>query len=396
MDAQAQAPLPSLTQLRHLQRANSAASRSQALERLTGERPAALARSNTVAAVGGEPGNAAIDGLGLRSGGLERRSVVGRRMMERLGNRIAARQQQQQQKEQEGSVASPSPPEIHLHPPPSSFPFVNPGEDLNVRSASAAGSDSGSAVFEYEAHLSRNPSVRATAVAAMQAGENRALGLKDVEGQDGESQLRGEEVLVSPSQREFEASSETSLVQEEASAPVRYTLQDRGSASSPVVDDGEQYQQTPPHKADASDASTGAHYTSPSASSTLSSAQSRASGTTIPFIISSDTSIPYVVDHASMPTHLPLALEPIVSLNTGTREQDTMSRYPQTVASGVGSGFFQHGYFDRALLEEASKEDGDNEDARSDVTERVAASVGGTGVVDHDLYRTSRSASLMS
>ncbi|KAJ9111051.1 hypothetical protein QFC19_001249 [Naganishia cerealis] len=61
-----------------------------------------------------------------------------------------------------------------------------------------------------------------------------------------------------------------------------------------------------------------------------------------------------------------------------------MSRYPQTVASGVRSGFFQHGYFDRALLEEASKKDGDNEDARSDVTGKVAASVGGTGDVDHD------------
>ncbi|KAJ9109142.1 hypothetical protein QFC21_000470 [Naganishia friedmannii] len=397
MDAHAQASLPSLTQLRHLQRANSAASRLQTLERLTGEQPGALARSNTVAAVGGDPVDAMVDEQGPRSGGLERRSVVGRMMMERLGNRIAARQQQQQQKQAIGRAASPSPPEIHLHPPPSAFPFVDTCEDLNVRSTPAAGSDSGSAVFEYEAHLSRNPSVRAAAavVAILQSGEgeSRTTDPADLEREGGrESQSRAEEVLVSPSRPEFEASSETP----QTWAPVRYTLQHRSSTSSPIASGAEQYQQTPPRNAESSEVAPGPHYTSPSSSSTLSSARSHASGITIPFVISSETAIPYVLDHASMPTRLPPALESVITTNTGTREQDTMSSYPQAVASGVGSGYFQQGYFDRAQEMKVSEQDDDNEDARSDVTEKVAATASRTGVVDRDLCRTSRSPSLMS
>lgn len=392
MDAHGQAPLPSLTQLR-LQRANSAASRLEALERLTGERPTTLARSNTVAAVGGEPGDATIDGQGSRSGGLERRSVIGRRMMDRLGTRIAARQQQQQQKDATRRAVTPSPPEIHLHPPPSSFPIVDPREEQNVRSTSAAGSDSGSAVFEYEAHLSRNPSVRATAIAAIQAGEERAVASTDLGSHGGQSQSRVEEVLVSPSRRGFGESSETPLHREGMVAPVRYALQDLGSTSSNI----QQYQQTPPRKADAAEVPVVPHYTSPSASSMLSSTRSYASGTTIPFLISSDNTVIDYWNHPALPPHLPPALEPMISSAAGTREQDTMSRFPQAVASGVGSGYFQHGYFVRAPnMEEVSKEDGENEDTRSDVTERIGASVGGTGVVDSDVYRTSRSASLMS
>lgn len=340
MDAHATA-LPSLTQLRQLQRANSAASRLQALERLTGVpgQQAGLARSNTVAAAGGA--DAQETGVG---GGLERRSVVGRRMMERLGNRVAARKQQEDIGTSTATTTTMAP-QIQLHPPvapPSAFPLGLPLDPTprsasrqTARSVSVTGSDAGSAVFEYESHLSRNPSARVAH-----------------EGQ--ESQVprpRAEEILVSPVREEFG----NVIDQPVQETPARYTLTD----PAPV--------QTPPRHVD-SHLSTETPDTHASTSS--GTPKSRSSGSAIPMIP------PF---KPSEVTAYPLApaLEPVVGHHRLDRRDDSMSRFPQGVGSGTGSayGFAAErgseedgadGYFDR-FEEEGQVED----DARSDVTEKM-------------------------
>jgi hypothetical protein len=341
MDAPSTA-LPSLTQLRQLQRANSAASRLQALERLTGEQrqQTGLVRSHTVAAAGGA--DAQETGVG---GGLERRSVVGRRMMERLGNRVAARQQQL------GETATGTTPQIQLHPPtnpPSAFPLglpldPSPRSDSRqtARSASVTGSDAGSAVFEYESHLSRNPSARVT--------------------QDGQElgERRVEEVLVSPVRQAFGIEMEQP-VQE---TPARYTLTD----PAPV--------QTPPRQPDH-------HF-----SSTPDTHASTSSGT--PNSRSSTSAIPMIPPYkASDQSAYPLApaLESVVLHHRLERRDDSMSRFPQEIGSGTGSayGFAANrrsvdsgaeGFFDQ-FEERQMQSDMVEDDARSDVTEKMGREEG--------------------
>lgn len=334
-------PLPSLTQLRQLQRANSAASRLQALERLTGApgQQAGLARSNTVAAAGGV--DAQESGVG---GGLERRSVVGRRMMERLGNRVAARQKPQQEDQVVNGTIMNATPQIQLHPPtnpPSALPLGLPLDPTprsasrqTARSASVTGSDSGSAVFEYESHLSRNPSARI-------ANEERDLPV---------IAKRAEEVLVSPIREGFGHEKEQP-VQE---TPTRYTLTDPAPVQTPPRHgDLHPYTDTPDTRA----------------STVSGTPDSRSSSSAIPMIPPFNPS-----ELAVYPLAPPL--EPVMSHHRLERRDDSTSRFPQGVGSGTGSAYgfaeerqsaevAEEGYFDR--FEEGPTED----DARSDVTEKM-------------------------
>lgn len=396
-------PLLSLTQLGQLQRANSAASRLQALERLTGEqqhRPA-LGRSNTVATAGG--GDQEGTGVG---GGLERRSVVGRRMMERLGNRVAARQQQQREQPQQEGLAVETP-AIQLHPP-SAFPGASlepialdqprSASRQTARSASAAGSDAGSAVFEYEAHLSRNASLRMAAAGKEQMEQREEGAMRDEQPQ--------EEVLDSPVR---------------AVPQARYTLTDSGLSLGREI--GDQHQQTPPRIQEPRHFPSDTRELHDTSTATPSSSTS---SSMIPVLISPSEDTPPRIGQTTHPL-LPALGEVYGVPHVEDRRQDSMSRFPQGVTSGTGSSYFgnqgesndngdvrawqeqqvrresesgrevdeSQGYFEHFDVDQRVQDELEGEDARSDVTEKIGGYEASDRVVGGGADR-SRPASFMS
>lgn len=229
--------------------------------------------------------------------------------MERLGNRVAARQQQQHQ--QEGTLAVQAP-AIQLHPP-SAFPGIalepislaepRSASRQTARSASAAGSDAGSAVFEYDAHLSRNASLRA------------AVAAREMEHREGDlGGLSGEEVLDSPVRDVPQA---------------RYTLTDSGLSLGREI--GDQQRETPRvHEPQ--------HFASDPHHTADRTPESSTSSSMIPVMISPAEETPPTPETAH--PLLPALGEVFGASYVGDRRQDSMSRFPQGVMSGTSSSYF--------------------------------------------------------